>query len=182
MKRQMIRAAVLGILALTVTACGGKNNSTVSSSSGSGKEQVTSAPEQSEVSFYDMSRKMLDAAKFGEMSYVSSAEDKDGDSFRYLSDTDYSLVKGYFLAYAKDGAGNADEVAVVEMKDDKGVATMKAALDAHLAKRKSLYETYDTTQLEKLGGAMLTDKGNFVVLIISDDNKAVYDAFESFVK
>ena len=137
--------------------------------------------QKNEISMYDMSRAMLGAAVFSEMSYVSSADDNAQDLFGYLSDFDYSKVDSFFLAYATNGKGNADEVAVVRLKDTSDVQNAVSSLQKHLEKRVSLYKTYDPTQSEKVSKGQIFSKGDFAVLIVSDDNTAVKDAFNAFL-
>jgi hypothetical protein len=143
-------------------------------------QTTTAAPEQ-EISMFDLSRAMLGAATFGEMRYISSTDDYAEDKFSYVSDLDYGKVEAFFLAYAADGKGNADEIAVIRVKDAQDVNAAMVSLQNHLQKRVALYQTYDPSQSEKLGkGSVFTD-GRFAALIVSDDNHAVRSAFEAFL-
>ena len=75
--------------------------------SGCGKQQPI-------VSMYELSREMLAALNTQEtMLYVSGADADAAEKFAHVSDMDYSLVEDFFLLYAENGAGNADEIAVI---------------------------------------------------------------------
>ena len=135
----------------------------------------------SKISMYDLSKSMLGATQFGEMRYVSNTDDDAEEEFEYLSDLDYKLVDSWFLSYAADGKGNADEVAVIRVKQEKDVDRAVSSLKAHLDKRVALYKTYDPSQSEKVGRGVVFSDGSFAVLIVSGDNQAVRKAFRDFL-
>ena len=134
-----------------------------------------------DVSMYDLSRAMLGATEFGEMSYVSSSDKDPADLLENVSDIDYSKVRSFFIAYAKEGKGNADEIVVIAVKDPADVTEASASLERHLAARKSMYATYDPTQSEKIGAGVVFTRDNLAVLTVSGDNGAVRAAFDGFI-
>ena len=134
------------------------------------------------VSMYDLSRAMLSATQFGDMTYVSSSDDNAKDLFTYLSDLDYEKVGAFFLAYAKDGKGNADELAVIQVKNKDDLDAAVKSLKAHLEKRVNLYKTYDPTQSEKISRGEVMVQNGLAVLIVSDDNAAVERACAEFLQ
>ena len=116
MKKLLLTVLALTV-ALTAVSCGGT--------------------ETREVSMFDLSRAMLAAATFEDMSYVSSADDGAEDLIANVSDIDYEKVRSFFIAYASDGMGNADEIVVISVKNASDAAEAKASLDRHLESRKS---------------------------------------------
>ena len=154
---KIIAGVMLLVLILTLSACGPK----------SGKKDV---------SMFDLQKAMIAAADFKEMNYVSSSDDGAGDLFTYLSDMDYSKVEQFFLSYAKDGKGNADEVAVVRVKTKADLDEAVKSLENHLQKRIQLYRTYDPTQSEKIEKGIVFSQDDLAILIVSDDNAAVKSA------
>lgn len=142
------------------------------------KETASSQP----VSMYDLSRAMLSAASFGEMKYVSSSDDGAEEKFDYISDLDYEKIDSFFVSYAEDGKGNADEIAVLRVKQSADTDAAVASLQRHLEKRGNLYRTYDPSQSEKVGKGVVFGSDTFAVLIVSSDNGAVRKAFEDFLK
>ena len=149
--------------ALLLCACGGAQNA-------------------NHVSLFDLKEAMLAATSFGDMAYVSS-EDKDAKTYlATVSDFDYENVDAFSITYAKDGKGNADEIVVIRVKESADTAAALSSLQTHLKTRQSIYATYDPTQSEKIGKGITFSKGDYAVLIVSDDNAAVKAAFEDFVK
>ena len=136
--------------------------------------------ETRDISMYDLSREMLAATKFGEMSYVSSSDDGAADLLANVSDIDYEKVLSFFIAYASDGMGNADEMVVIAVKDAADAEEAKRTLVRHLESRKELYAVYDPTQTEKLGKGEVFLKDNLAVLLVTGDNPAVKAAFDKF--
>ena len=164
-KRFLIPVAVIIALA-SVILC---------SCSGGGKSET--------VSMYDLKTAMANATdKFDDMTYASS-EDADKESiFANISEMDYSKVDSFFVFYATNGTGNADEIAVIQVKNSSDLTAARESLEAHLAKRKSLYSTYDKTQLKKLDGAKVVTGGNCAALIVGDDAGKISEAFYEFFK
>ncbi len=136
---------------------------------------------KSDFSMYDLSRAMQNAAVFGDMTYVSSEDADAEDLFAYVSDLDYGKVRSFFISYATDGKGNADEIAVIALKDRNDAPEAVASLEAHLKKRVSLYQTYDPSQSDKVEKGMVFSDGDLAVLIVCDDNDAVKTAFGKFI-
>ncbi len=156
MKRSVTFLLAVMICLLCLCACGNEKNS--------------------DVSLYDLSRAMLSATEFGEMNYVSSTDENAKDLFSYVSDMDYEKVDSYFLSYAKDGKGNADEIAVIRVKDKADLDTAVKSLNSHLQKRINLYRTYDPAQSARIEkGEVFTESG-LAILIVSEDNAAVKNA------
>ena len=141
------------------------------------------APARSNVSMYDLSRKMLEAGEsLSSMKYVSS-EDKEKETlFSSVSSMDYSKVDSFFISYAESGKGNADEIVVIAVKNTADVPEAEQSLRDHLAYRRSLYASYDRGQLSKLDSAEVAVYGDLVSLIVADDSRGIRRAFEEYMK
>ena len=139
------------------------------------------AKDSKDISMYDLKTAMAGATdKFSEMTYASS-EDKDKENiFTHISDMSYSKVNAFFIYYATNGTGNADEIAVIEVKNSGDLTDARKSLETHLETRKSLYSTYDKTQLKKLEGARIVTNGNCAALIVADEADKISDAFQNF--
>lgn len=134
-----------------------------------------------EISMYDLKDAMAGATdKFSDMTYASSADDDAKGIFANISDMDYSKVNSFMIYYATNGTGNADEIAVIQVKNSKDLTEARQALEAHLEKRKSLYATYDKSQLKKLDAARIATNGDCAALIVGDEADKIYDAFQNF--
>ena len=133
------------------------------------------------VSMYDLSRAMLAADDtLPEMSYVSSSDENASDLFSYLSNLDYTLVDSYFLSYSSKGL--ADEIAVIALKNAADADAAKKTIDAHVQSRVAMYKQYDPSQTSRVEGAMVFTSGRYVVLIISDKQHEVKNAFDAFIR
>ena len=175
-------ACLLLTLALVCAALAGCKKAEEKETTSAATESVPETTEAAKpVSLYDLSRAMLAAAEFGEMRYVSNTDDEAAEEFEYLSDLDYELVDSWFLSYAADGKGNADEVAVVRVRDAADLDKAVSSLQAHLEKRIALYKTYDPSQSEKVGKGLVFSEAGYAVLIVSGDNRAIRSAFQDFL-
>lgn len=134
------------------------------------------------VSTYELSRSMLAALGSDEnMLYVSGSDADAEGKFAYLSDMDYGKVEDFFLLYAENGKGNADEIAVIAVKTPRDAAEAEASLCTHLSKRETLYKSYDPSQLYKLENAVLDTVNGLSVLIVAENPAAVKAAFDAFL-
>ena len=142
------------------------------------------APEKEPtVNMFDLSQKMNEAhGKQGEMAYASSSDSNAKDEFAYVSDMDYSKVEAFFISYAKDGKGNADEIVVIAVKDLNDVNEAEASLKEHVKYRIELYTSYDPGQVPALEDALIFTQGQYAVLIVSENADAVAKAFGDFLK
>jgi hypothetical protein len=136
-----------------------------------------------DVSMYDLNKAMCDATdKFTDMKYVSSSDSDADELFTNISDMDYSKVKGFFITYASNGTGNADEIAVIQVKSKNDLQTARDTLNAHLERRKALYATYDKSQSSKLEKGVVITYGDVAALIVGDDVSSIKDAFYNYFK
>ncbi len=141
----------------------------------------TGGKTQPDVSMYDLKSAMAEAAAFEEMAYAGS-EDADAETlFSNISDMAYSKVLSFFVYYAVNGTGNADELAVIRVKNAADLTEARSSLEAHPAKRRSLYATYDKSQLKKLEGARIEVEGGCAALIVADGADRIAEAFHTFL-
>ena len=135
------------------------------------------------VSMYDLREAMLSSSdRFENMQAASSADSGAAVLFGNISDMEYEKISGFFVAYAAEGKGNADEIAVIEVADAGDLREAKESLEKHLATRVSLYTTYDKSQLPKLEKARIVTEGRLAVLIVADEEEKVERAFRDFLK
>ena len=138
---------------------------------------------QADVSMFDLFSSLQTALNTdAPMVYVSAADDGAEEKFAYLSDMDYGLVSNFGLLYAENGAGNADELAVIEVKNENDVKKAEESLKAHVEKRATLYATYDPTQTQKLGEAQIFTAGRLAVLLVCDSPADVKAALQAFLQ
>ena len=163
MKRKVfISSAIIILITVCLCACGGRNNI-------------------QKVSMYELKNAMASAMEnAGDMTYTSSEDPNPAEIFANISGMEYSKIESFFIYYATEGKGNADEIAVIQVKDARDITQAKKELEQHISKRIALYATYDTTQLEKLEAAKTEIEGSCVALIVCDRADKVANAFHSF--
>ncbi len=134
-----------------------------------------------EISMYDLNRALLEAAGNPEdMKYASSSDSNPEDLLAHVSNIDYGKVKAFFITYAANGTGNADEIVAIQVKKKADLNEAAASLRIHLDTRKTLYATYDKSQTPKLERAKVITRGNLVILIVSDEVDKIENAFYRF--
>ena len=165
-KRALIFVAISVILlAVCLCACSGGEK---------GKEKV---------SMYELNKALSAATeKFKDMTYASSEDPNPEEIFENISSMDYSKVESFFINYATNGTGNADEIAVIQVKKSDDLTEARKELEAHVSKRIALYSTYDKSQLKKLEAARIETEGNCAALIVCDDADKLSNAFHNFFK
>lgn len=152
---------MISILALAFAGCSGES-----------KEQV---------SMYELNKAMCAATdNFKDMKYTCAEDGNEEEVFSNISEMSYSKVNNFFVTYAMEGKGNADEIAVIEVKNKGDVTEAADSLNAHLEKRKALYATYDTSQVKKLEKGKVVTYKNIAALIVADDVDAIEKAFYSY--
>lgn len=163
MKRLILSLSSTLLILLTLASCG-----------------ITDKKET--VSMYDLKAAMCADAGFGEMTYVSSADDNAEEKFGHLSEMDYSKIDAFFMNFAADGSVSSDEIAVVAMKSENDITEAVASLNKHLEYRKTLYRNYGPEQLPKLEKALVFSSGRYAVLIVADNPAEIKSAFYNFMK
>lgn len=133
------------------------------------------------ISMYDLNKAMTAVVSLSDMKYVSSADDNAEDLFANVSDMDYGKVNAFFINYAANGKGNADEIVVIQVKNKSDVTEAAASLKAHLQKRQALYATYDKTQVDKLSRGKVITKNDTAALIVADNADKAEKAFSDFL-
>ena len=110
-----------------------------------------------------------------------SGDETAADAFAAFSDLNPSVADSFFLAWAKDGKSNADEIAVILLKNSAAVQDAAASLETHLEGRKKLYAASAPLQKEKLDADEVFTVGRYAVLLVNDNAKAMKTAFLSAV-
>lgn len=134
-----------------------------------------------EISMYDLNQALVQyTGDPGDMKYASSNDANPSDLLSHVSNIDYGKVKAFFICYASNGTGNADEIVAIQVKKKSDLNEAAASLRNHLDTRKTLYETYDRTQLPKLEKARVLTRGTLAILMVADDTDKMETAFYDF--
>ena len=134
-----------------------------------------------EISMFDLNQALIEfTGNPDEMKYASSSDTNAEDLLSHVSNIDYGKVKAFFITYASNGRGNADEIVAIQVKKKSDLNEAAASLKIHLDTRKTLYATYDKTQMPKLEKAKVLTRGTLAILMVADDADKMEAAFFKF--
>ena len=134
-----------------------------------------------EISMFDLNKALVSyTCDPDNMKYASSSDQNPADLLAHVSNIEYGKVKAFFITYASNGTGNADEIVAIQVKKKSDLNEAAASLRTHLETRKTLYATYDKTQLPKLEKARVLTRGNLAILMVSDSVNKMEAAFYEF--
>lgn len=154
----------LFVLSITCISCGMRSNVTAAAVSSINLEELASTIESS-------------AGKLPDMSTYCT-EDKDAeDWFNYLCDFDYSKVEDYYIAYSS--SGTAEEIFLIRLKDSEDCTYAELSLHNRIKSRTATFDQYQPEEVAKLGNAIVTSNGNYVALLICQDEYSAKKAFQN---
>ena len=137
--------------------------------------------ETEEISMFDLNQALVGfTAEPDNMKYASSSDSNPEELLAHVSNIDYGKVKAFFITYASDGKGNADEIVAIQVRKKSDLNEAAASLKSHLETRKTLYAGYDKSQLPKLEKAKVFTRGTLAILMVADDADRMEAAFYNF--
>lgn len=136
-----------------------------------------------EISMYDLNQALVGfTGDPDSMKYASSSDSNPEELLSHVSNIEYSKVKAFFITYASNGTGNADEIVAIQVKKKSDLNQAADSLRSHLETRKTLYAAYDKNQLPKLEKAKVFTRGTLAILMVSDNSDKMEAAFYGFFK
>ena len=139
--------------------------------------------ETEEISMFDLNQALVGfTAEPDNMKYASSSDSNPEELLAHVSNIDYGKVKAFFITYATNGTGNADEIVAIQVKKKSDLNQAADSLRSHLETRKTLYAAYDKSQLPKLEKAKVFTRGTLAILMVSDNSDKMEAAFYGFFK
>ena len=136
-----------------------------------------SADNNKKVDMKKLQESMLNSVEGLDKLEVKSSSDSDAkDTFAILCDMDYDRVDEFFYAYASDA--EADEIAVVRLKDKSDVAPIMERLQKHVDQRVITFQEYEPKLVSVIENAIITRQGLYVAMIIGEKNGLVQKEFE----
>lgn len=136
-----------------------------------------------EISMYDLNQALVGfTGDPDSMKYASSSDSNPEELLSHVSNIEYSKVKAFFITYASNGTGNADEIVAIQVKKKSDLNQAADSLRSHLETRKTLYAAYDKSQLPKLEKAKVFTRGTLAILMVSDNSDKMEAAFYGFFK
>lgn len=139
---------------------------------GCGKKQST----ETDMTTKEIAQAMIDSQS--ELSNLAQITWKDEEFASYLTNDyqiDKELVEDGTICYA-DGA-NANEIAVVALKDKKDSETVQKALEEYIQNRAGVFEGYAPQQAAMVKDGIVVKNGKYIALLICQDISAAKEAF-----
>ncbi len=84
---------------------------------------------------------------------------------------DTTTLESYAIYMSDYATGNADEIAMFQVKEEDQVPVVKALINDRINDLKVRYEEYKPEEMSKLESAVIEEKGRYIVVVISPDNE-----------
>ena len=81
-----------------------------------------------------------------------------------------------------DATGNADEIAMFQVKESDQVTVVKSLINDRIKDLKVRYEDYKPEEMTKLDSAVVEEKGNYIFVVISPDNEKAKEILKEAIK
>ena len=91
------------------------------------------------------------------------------NNYYYIDPTTLESYAIYMSDYA---TGNADEIAMFQVKEENQVAAIKALINDRIADLKVRYEDYKPEEMDKINNAVIMEDGRYLFVVISPDAEA----------
>ena len=85
------------------------------------------------------------------------------------------------ISYQGSGA-TSEEILVLEVNDKSKLNDIKEKINVRLAERKEVFESYLPKEVYKIDNNILSIKGNYVILCISNDTNKVNTIINNYLK
>ena len=86
-----------------------------------------------EISMYDLNQALVGfTGDPDSMKYASSSDSNPEELLSHVSNIEYSKVKAFFITYATNGTGNADEIVAIQVKKKSDLNQAADSLRSHL--------------------------------------------------
>ena len=85
------------------------------------------------------------------------------------------------ISYQGSGA-TSEEILVLEANDKSKLNNIKEKINVRLAERKEVFESYLPKEVYKIDNNILSIKGNYVILCISNDTNKVNTIINNYLK
>ncbi len=112
---------------------------------------------------------------------IPSAVSKNIDSLGLYYDIDTALISDMSLYICGSGA-YPDELAVFKLNNASDADTVKASIQKRLDSQISLYKDYTPDEMYKLEDAVLKSKGDYVYLLVCENNSRADEIADGLIK
>ena len=119
----------------------------------------------------------------GGIDFSASKMQKQGEAalnnYYYIDPT---TLENYAIYMADYATGNADEIAMFQVKESDQVTVVKGLINDRIMDLKVRYEDYKPEEMTKLDSAVVEEKGNYIFVVISPDNEKAKEILKEAIK
>ena len=108
---------------------------------------------------------------------MSQGTTQDLKKYYGLNANDYDGV----MLYIPDDVMSVNEFLVVKLKNQEQANEVEQAVKKRLKTQKSSFEGYGVNQTKLLNSAITETKGNYVMMVISEDAEKIFEAFKNSI-
>ena len=108
---------------------------------------------------------------------MSQGTTQDLKKYYGLNANDYDGV----MLYIPDDVMSVNEILVVKLKNQEQANEVEQAVKKRLKTQKSSFEGYGVKQTKLLNSAITETKGNYVMMVISEDAEKIFEAFKNSI-
>ena len=94
---------------------------------------------------------------------------------------DPATLEDYAIYMADYATGNADEIAMFQVKESDQMTTVKSLINDRISDLKVRYEDYKPEEMPKIESAIIEEKGNYIFLVISPDNEKAQEVLDQLL-
>lgn len=103
---------------------------------------------------------------------LSIMNEDDGTDLRKLYNINkYDLEE--FMYYSPKSNMEANEILIIKPKNENDIKSIEEKINSRVDKQSDSFKNYDMEQYEILSHHVLEEKSGYIILIISDDSKAI---------
>ncbi|WP_294403148.1 DUF4358 domain-containing protein [uncultured Clostridium sp.] len=107
-----------------------------------------------------------------EMTDLSIMNEDDGTDLRkFYNINKYDLEE--VIYYSPKSNMEANEILIIKPKNENDIKSIEEKINSRVEKQSDSFKNYDMEQYEILSHHVLEEKSGYIILIISDDSKAI---------
>lgn len=169
--KKIIAFILTMLMLLSITACGGADNTTGSTGSTNGNNDATK-PTVAQLNLAETYTAITANANMPDMYNVTAEQMLDlyGIRAEYCSQA---------VVYLCVNSLRTDEIWLLEAKDAAAMETLKGLVNSRIEQKDAESITYSPEQNAVVKAAQIIEAGNYLVMIVSPDAAAIADAFRT---
>ena len=86
-----------------------------------------------------------------------------------------------FLFYKDDFRDTAEEIALIKVKEDSQVSSVRSVVESHVSDLKEQVENYDPSDSFRIDNAVIKTSGNYVMLVITTEYEKAEEIINSYL-